>query len=86
MAKMVSTLSDQVNEVEETDQHFIYTVIRCPICWERSAEEPVCSFIASNLQAALVWGTGKRFNIKEVECTAKGDAACVFHVDKTPLD
>jgi predicted hydrocarbon binding protein len=40
------------------------------ICWETVGE----------IQEALKWGTGLEFDVNELSCKAKGDAACRFEI------
>ena len=38
------------------------------------------------LQEALYWlSGGKVFNVEEIACIARGDAACTIVIDQTPL-
>jgi hypothetical protein len=79
--------SDQGVELEEMDEHYVWRVRRCPNCWGWKSEEPVCYSWVGYLQAELAWGTkGKTFRIVETECRAQGDEACVFLIDKSPLE
>jgi predicted hydrocarbon binding protein len=39
------------------------------------------------LEESVFWGTGgRRFRIEETECIAVGAKACVFKIDKKPLE
>ncbi len=87
LGKFIATSSDQLVETGEDDDHWIYRVPRCPICWQWTAPEPVCFLIGGTLEAAFAWVSGdKKFNIVETECIATGDDACVFQIDKKPID
>jgi predicted hydrocarbon binding protein len=78
--------SDRLTSFEETDEHFVYTIQRCPICWDRTSQKPVCYLATGLLQAGLQWfGGGQEFEVVEVACHAVGDEACVFHIRKEPL-
>jgi predicted hydrocarbon binding protein len=87
MAKAFSTTSDQICYVEEQDDHFLYVIERCPVCWERHADSPICHAALGIIQEGVNWGTGgMRFKIAEVSCIAKGDLSCSFTIGKTPLE
>ena len=86
LARVFNSMSDQIVEIDETDNHWIYRILRCPLCWGWHADEAVCWTAMGSLEAALKWSTGKTFRIVETECIAKGDATCTFLIDKTPLD
>jgi hypothetical protein len=77
--------SDVIAEVGEEGDHFIYTIRRCPNCWGRTSERPVCYSALGVIDAGLHWVSGgKNFPLEEVACCATGDEACVFHVGKEP--
>ncbi len=86
LARVFNTVSDQIVEVDEDERYWIYRVIRCPLCWGRQADEPVCWMAVGSLDQGVRSATGKSFRIIEAECIARGDAACTFLIDKTPLD
>jgi len=78
---------DQGIEIEEYAKHWAWRVHRCPNCWRWTAEHPVCYSWIGYLQAEMAWATeGLKFRIIETECRAKGDNACVFLMDKKPLE
>ena len=86
-AKLFNQVTDQVVSVSEDDEHFIWVIERCPMCWGREADQPVCHLAVGVLRAGLAWATdGKQFRIAETECKAMGDENCVFKIDKNPLD
>src|SRR5574339_1232797 len=54
MANIFSQFSDQVSNVyEEGNDRFIYTLERCPMCWERKTDRAVCFVGQGLLQEAL---------------------------------
>ena len=87
MAEAFATFSDQVTTVAEADEHFIYTIHRCPVCWGRhDLDKPVCFIAIGLLQEGLRWlSGGKDFRINESTCVAMGDDACEFIIQKTPM-
>ncbi|NDJ53633.1 MAG: 4-vinyl reductase [Chloroflexi bacterium] len=85
--KFFNTVSDQVVEVKEDDKHWMWIIKRCPICWGRKSDEPVCYLAVGVLQGALGWvAEGKKFRIMPVECIAKGDPAGVIKIEKVPVE
>lgn len=86
MAKAFSTTSDQLCHLEEEQDQFVYVIERCPVCWGRHAESPICHAAMGIIQEGLNWGTGGRqFKTAEVACIARGDSACRFSVSKEPF-
>jgi predicted hydrocarbon binding protein len=87
MAKIFSEKSDQISTVEETDDNYVYTIERCPVCWGRKEEEnPVCFYIIGLLHESLHWVSGgKEFRINESKCIALGDDVCEFVIFKQPI-
>jgi bacteriochlorophyll 4-vinyl reductase len=86
MAETFSKISDQTSRVEEDEEKFIYVIERCPVCWGRKADKPVCFQAAGLLQEGLRWVSGgKNFRVEEILCVAKGDPTCSFIIDKEPI-
>jgi bacteriochlorophyll 4-vinyl reductase len=46
----------------------------------RQREQPICWMTVGEIQEALKWGTGQEYEVTEMACRAKGDAACRFEV------
>jgi predicted hydrocarbon binding protein len=86
-ADIFNHFSDQRVRVENHHDHFIWKIERCPICWNRVSEEPVCHMAIGLLQESLYWVSGgKNFKIEETACIAKGDESCDLRIDKQALD
>jgi predicted hydrocarbon binding protein len=85
-ADLFNKHTDQRVRVEEKDNKILWHIERCPLCWERKAEEPICHLAVGLLQESLSWLSGGRiFNVEETACIAKGEAVCTIVIDKTPL-
>lgn len=85
-ADLFNKHTDQKVVVEEKDNKIFWHIERCPLCWERKADEPVCHLAVGLLQEALYWlSGGKIFNVEETACIARGDATCTITIDQTPL-
>jgi len=85
-ADLFNKHTDQHVRLEETETQILWHIERCPLCWERTENEPVCHLAVGVLQEALYWlSGGKVFNVEETACVACGDPACTIVIDKTPL-
>jgi predicted hydrocarbon binding protein len=86
-SKFFNAVSDQVVEIGEDDKNWIWTITRCPVCWNRKSDEAVCHLALGVLQAAFAWvSDNKKFRIQETDCKAKGDKNCVFKIEKVPVE
>lgn len=87
LAEMYNRYSDQQVELTEAGNRYLWTITRCPYCWNRRADDSICLHAIGLLQEALYWvSSGKFYNIEEVACIAKGDKACVIVIDKQHLE
>jgi predicted hydrocarbon binding protein len=87
MAETFTKFSDQHSNVEEHDDRFVYTIYKCPVCWGRSGEKPICYGAVGILQEGLRWVSGgKDLRVEEFECHAAGDEHCKFNIFKEPLN
>jgi len=87
MAKAFTTTSDQDCYVEEKDDHFLYVIKRCPVCWGRHSDSPICHAAMGIIQEGVHWGTGgQQFKIAETTCIARGDPSCNFAISKKPIE
>lgn len=85
-ADLFNKHTDQRVKVEETENKLLWHIERCPLCWQRDAEEPVCHLAVGLLQESLYWlSGGKVFRVEETACIARGDRFCTITIDKTPL-
>ena len=86
MAKIFTTTSDQLSTVQEEDDHFVYTIHQCPVCWGRKVDKPACFIATGLIQASLKWVSGgNEFDVTQVTCRAAGDEKCDFVVKKEPI-
>ncbi len=87
MADTFNKTSDQIVRIEEEVDHFLYHIDRCPVCWGRSSDIPICHAGLGLLLEGLHWVTGgKNIRAEEIMCIAKGDPSCTYIIDKRPLD
>lgn len=86
VARIFTQYSDQIGRVEDRDGYFQYTVERCPVCWGRKAQQPVCQMTVGILQEALrAFSKGMEFRVGQEACRAMGAKACVFRIEKDPI-
>ena len=86
MAKAFSSTSDQISYVVEEEDRFVYVIERCPVCWGRHSDSPICHAAMGIIQEGLNWGTGgMQFKTAEIACIARGDPACKFAISKEPI-
>lgn len=87
MARAFSMTSDQISYILEKDDHFVYVIERCPVCWGRQADGPICHAALGIILEGLDWGTGgQRFKVAQTTCAAAGDPSCNFSISKEPLE
>jgi predicted hydrocarbon binding protein len=83
----MSRISDQKASVEDDDTNIRFAFHRCAACWGRQSDLPICHSQVGLLEQALRWiSGGHSFRVQETTCVAMGDEACVFVIDKEPLD
>lgn len=87
MANIITQFSDQISNVyEEGGDKYIYTLERCPMCWKRKAEKPVCYAGQGLLQEGLRWVSGgHEFKVDMATCIAKGDDMGRYVIFKEPI-
>jgi predicted hydrocarbon binding protein len=87
MAKIFSTFSDQASRVEDETDRFVYIIDKCPVCWGRRADYPICHGAVGLLQGGLHWASGnKDFRVVQTGCKAMDHDACRFEIWKEPLN
>jgi predicted hydrocarbon binding protein len=86
MADTFNKTGDQIVRVQEDKERYFYHVERCPECWGRSADEPICRADLGLLQESLHRVTGgKQVRLAEIRCVAMGDASCTYQIEKRTL-
>jgi predicted hydrocarbon binding protein len=86
-ARVFNQFSDQRVRVEEQADRFLWHIERCPVCWKRRTDVPVCHLAVGLIQEALYWVTGgKYFGVEETACIAKGDPVCTIMIDRRSMD
>ncbi|PKO12020.1 MAG: 4-vinyl reductase [Chloroflexi bacterium HGW-Chloroflexi-10] len=86
MARIFTQTSDQHSTVEERDDHYIYTIHKCPCCYGRQTDKASCFVATGLIQEGLKWVSGgHEFRVNESLCMAVGDEVCEFVVMKEPI-
>jgi predicted hydrocarbon binding protein len=86
-AEIFNKYSDQRVRVEYNDTHITWCIDKCPYCWGRQVNDPVCHLAVGILQEALYWVSGGKFyNVEETKCTAKGDNSCEIVINMKALE
>src|SRR5262245_8247637 len=86
VASVFSNFSDQLSTVEEYDDHYLYIIKSCSMCWHRHAEKPCCHIVTGILEEAFRGVTGGReFRILETKCHGFGDEFCEYVIYKQPI-
>jgi hypothetical protein len=86
MARVFTQFSDQITRVESFDDHHLYHIDRCPVCWGRKSDRQICYVAVGLLQEGLRWVSGgMEFRVEEVDCIAMGSESCTFKIDKEPI-
>jgi len=86
MARIFTQTSDQHSTVEEKEDHFIYTIHKCPVCYGRHIDKPGCHIATGLLQEGLKWVSGGYdFRVVETKCIAVNDDVCEFEIMKEPV-
>ncbi|PID87203.1 MAG: 4-vinyl reductase [Chloroflexi bacterium] len=86
VARIFTQFSDQPSRVEEFDDHFVYYIDRCPMCWGVKTDHPVCHFAIGVLQEALRWVSGGlEFRLTPIECISMGATSGAIRIDKEPI-
>ncbi|MBN1965394.1 MAG: 4-vinyl reductase [Anaerolineae bacterium] len=87
MANIFTQFSDQISNVHDEGDKYIYTLERCPMCWNRKADRPVCYVGQGLLQEGLRWVSGgHEFKVDLLNCIAKGDDMGRYIIYKEPID
>ncbi|MCS6909803.1 MAG: 4-vinyl reductase [Anaerolineales bacterium] len=86
IAKVFNATTDQISNAHEFDDHYIYTLERCSMCWNRTADKPICHTAVGIIQEALKWMSGGReFRVEMVACKATGAPIGKLKIYKEPI-
>ena len=86
LVRLFNQFTDHTVRLEVDKKHITWHIERCPLCWERLADDPCCVLAVGFLQEAYFWVSGGRyFFVEEKKCIARGDSTCRMVIDKTPM-
>jgi len=81
MADALKKSNSNVNAwVDESGDKLAYIESTCAICQSRESATPICYLYAGSIGEAVLWATGKEFEVIETHCLAKGDEYCRFEI------
>ncbi len=87
VANIFTQFSDQISNVHDDGDKYIYTLERCPMCWNRKSDRVVCFVGQGLLQESLRWVSGgHEFKVDISTCIAKGDDMGRYVIYKEPID
>lgn len=86
IARVFNVTTDQISNVIEYEDHYIYTLERCSMCWQRQTDHPVCHIAVGIIQEALKWLSGGReFKVEMISCMGSGAEKGQIRINKEPL-
>jgi hypothetical protein len=87
IAKVFNAVTDQISSSQEHEDHYIYTLDRCSMCWGRRSDRPMCHTAVGIIQEALKWVSGGReFKIEMKACIGCGAPRGELKIYKAPLE
>jgi hypothetical protein len=67
------------------DNHFLFSVQLCPVCWGRTTDTPRCFLTSGLLREAIRWATGGLLvPVTQVKAHSCGDATCDYVIPIKP--
>ncbi len=85
-AETFNKFSDQRVRLGEDENHYLWIIERCPVCWQRTTTNPACHVAVGLLEQSLGWvSRGKRFKVEEISCIAAGGKTCTIAIAKKPV-
>lgn len=87
IARNYTEISDRASESHEEGDHYVFTNLRCPVCWGRRMEKPGCHVTLGFLQEAMRWiSGGKEFSVVQTSCVGAGGENCSFQISRQPVE
>ncbi len=85
-AGLLNRYTDQQARLIEEPAHYQVELQECPVCRHRHTDAAICYLVVGLLEESLYWASsGKYYDIQETACTAAGQPACIFTIDKQPF-
>jgi len=87
LRNFLSERFEQQIELEETADAWRWHIHGCMECWGVTSDDLECTFFVGLLQEYFSWVSGGKFYlVSETECIAAGAPACVFRIDRKPVE
>jgi predicted hydrocarbon binding protein len=87
LARMVTEYTDSRVVVSDEGPYWSWRIESCPFCQGHHASQACCYLMVGLIQEFAGWADGGHFyRVVEVACQAASGEACIFHIDKKPLD
>lgn len=87
LANLISREASSQISVTDEGTHWIWRAENCPLCRGHLSADPCCYLMVGLLQEFLSWaGGGRYYQVTELTCCAVGASACVYRIEKRPLD
>jgi len=81
LADALKKSNPEVNAwLDDSGDKLAYIESTCAICNNRNSDKPICHLYVGSVSEAVLWATGKEYEITETHCLAKGDEYCRFEV------
>ena len=77
--------NQRIMRLEDRGDKIAYIDESCSACAGKTADSHICGIFNGSIAQALLWLTGKTFEVEEVECRAMGAKACVWEIKKEPI-
>ena len=81
LADALKKSNPEVNAwLDESGDKLAYIESTCAICHSRESDKPICYLYIGSVTEAVLWATGREFEVTETHCLAKGDEYCRFEI------
>jgi predicted hydrocarbon binding protein len=78
---------EEHQELVPLDDGFEVRISECEWCWGiTDMPGPVCFAELGLEEEAILWATGRHYEVTEIVCRAMGAERCIFHIAGTPRD
>ena len=83
-AKFFNQVSDQIVEVEDTDDEWLWHILVCPMCHGKEMDTPMCYLAVGVLQGALenFADPNKHYRVTPTHCIAMGEEKGIIASEK----
>lgn len=87
LARVIAEYTGSEITISDEGNCWKWQVDNCQVCQGYSASEPCCYVLVGLIQEFTGWAdAGRYYQVKEIACRAAGAGACVFQINKQPLD